>query len=347
MKKRLTYQKSGVNIDEGEKTVRLIAPLAKKTHTKGVISEIGGFGALFSGKFKGMKDPVLVSGTDGVGTKLKLAFMANKHDTVGIDLVAMCVNDIITAGAKPLFFLDYLATGKLKAKEAASIISGIATGCKASGSALIGGETAEMPGMYSKGEYDLAGFSVGVVDKKSIITGTSIRSGDAIIGLHSSGLHSNGFSLARKVIFDSLKLKKNSRVKGLRKPIAEELLTPTRIYVNPVLELLKKVNVSGIIHVTGGGFYENIPRILPKNVRAVINKGSWKVPKIFDIIASGGNISEKEMFRTFNMGIGMILIVKNKDKDRALGILKKHKERPKVIGKIEKKRKNDSPVELI
>ncbi|MDH4226276.1 MAG: phosphoribosylformylglycinamidine cyclo-ligase [Deltaproteobacteria bacterium] len=337
MPKKITYKDSGVDIDEGEKLVSLIKPMAKATNVKGVLSGIGGFGASFSAKFSGMKDPVLVSSTDGVGTKLKVAFLCDKHDTVGIDLVAMSVNDIVTTGARPLFFLDYFATGKLSAKTAAKVIKGIAFGCKESGCALIGGETAEMPGLYSEGEYDLAGFAVGVIDRKNIISGSRIKPGDAIIGLPSSGLHSNGYSLARKIVFDKMRLKPSSKVKGFKKPIGEELLTPTRIYVKPVLELAKKVDVLGLAHITGGGFTENIPRILPKNTVAAIQRGSWTVPPIFRLLMENGPVAEAEMLRTFNSGIGMVAVVRSKDVNAALACLKKSRISARVIGTIEKR----------
>jgi phosphoribosylformylglycinamidine cyclo-ligase len=347
MKKGLTYKASGVDIDAGERLVRLIKPMARSTKRAGVISGLGGFGALFKGSFKGLKEPVLVSATDGVGTKLIIAFAAKQHKTVGIDLVAMSVNDIITSGAEPLFFLDYFATGKLSTKEAAEVIHGIAKGCRDANTALIGGETAEMPGMYKKGEYDLAGFAVGVVDKKKIITGKGARAGDVLIGLASSGLHSNGFSLARKVFFDNLKLKHSSKVNGLRKTIGKELLTPTRIYVKPILKLIKKVNVVSIAHITGGGLTENLPRVLPKNLRAEINLKSWPELPIFRIIKERGGVSEKEMLRTFNSGIGMTVIVRKKDTARTLKILKAAGERAFVIGDIKRRKKAESPIAYI
>ncbi|MBE9531704.1 MAG: phosphoribosylformylglycinamidine cyclo-ligase, partial [Proteobacteria bacterium] len=286
---------------------------------------------------------------DGVGTKLKVAFSTKKHDTIGIDLVAMCVNDIVVSGAEPLFFLDYLSTGNLKAEKGRDIVKGIAKGCRDAGCALIGGETAEMPGMYAKGEYDLAGFAVGVVDKKKIIDGTKIRSGNVIIGLASSGLHSNGFSLARKVLFERMKLKPTHKPKGLRRDIGTELLTPTRIYVKPILKLIKKFDVRGIAHITGGGLTENIPRVLPKGTKAIINKGSWPVPPIFNLIKEGGNIAPAEMMRTFNAGIGMAIIVKKKDAAKVISELKKEKVKSFEIGTVTKgKSKTSSPkVEFI
>ncbi len=349
MKKPLTYRSAGVDIDEGERFVRLIKPLAKMTGRPGVLGSLGGFGALFSAKFAAIKEPVLVSGTDGVGTKLKVAFSTDRHDTIGIDLVAMCVNDIVVSGAEPLFFLDYLSTGKLKAEKARDIVKGIAKGCKDAGCALIGGETAEMPGMYNKGEYDLAGFAVGVVEKKKIIDGKKVRPGDAIIGLASSGLHSNGFSLARKVLFDKMKLKPSTRPKGLRRDISSELLTPTRIYVRPLLKVIKKFELCGMAHITGGGMAGNIVRVLPKGTKALIRKGSWPVPPIFTLIKEGGNIAPLEMMRTFNAGIGMAVIVRKRDAVKVIGALKKEKIRAFEIGEITKGRtKTTSPeVEFI
>src|SRR5512137_1191214 len=299
----VTYKDAGVDIEAGNSFVRMIKPLVKSTFRPEVMAEIGGFGGLFSLNTAKYKNPVLVSGTDGVGTKLKLAFMADRHDTVGIDLVAMCVNDIVVQGAEPLFFLDYLATGKLDPAKAADIVKGIAAGCVQAGCALIGGETAEMPGFYAAGEYDIAGFTVGVVDRDNLIDGSSITVGDTLIGLASSGLHSNGYSLARKVIFERMGLKIDSILPGTGATVADELLTPTRIYVKSILNLLRDFTINGIAHITGGGLLENIPRVLPQGCKAVIRKGSWTVPTIFDIIRDAGNIEESEMNRTLNCGI--------------------------------------------
>ncbi len=346
MRKGLTYKKSGVDIAEGERLVRLIKPLARSTATSGVISDIGGFGAIFKGSFRDIKDPVLVASTDGVGTKLKVAFMTGVHDTIGVDLVAMCVNDIVTSGARPLFFLDYFSTGKLEAKSASSVIKGIARGCREAGCALIGGETAEMPGLYAAGEYDLAGFAVGVAEKKKIISGKTIKAGDSIIGMASSGIHSNGYSLARKVLFERLKLKLDHKPKGLRRSLARELLAPTRIYVAPVLSLATKVKLLGAAHITGGGFTENIPRVLPGGLKAVIRRGSWPIAPIFKLIQSGGSISDEEMFRTFNCGIGMALIVRKRDCERAIMVLDGCGVKAYTIGSIEKKRQKDSALEF-
>ncbi|MBI4838632.1 MAG: phosphoribosylformylglycinamidine cyclo-ligase [Nitrospirae bacterium] len=331
---KLTYKKSGVDINKGDKLVDMIKPMAHATFRSGVLQDLGSFGAFF--KLGNYKKPVLVSGTDGVGTKLKIAFMLDRHDTVGVDLVAMCVNDVLTSGAEPLFFLDYFATGKLSVKNAANVIKGIAEGCRLAGCSLIGGETAEMPGFYKDNEYDLAGFSVGVVEKNKIIDGSKIKAGDIIIGLASSGLHSNGYSLARKLFFDIKKYKASKFMKELGCTIGGELLKPTRIYVKSILALLKASAVKGLAHITGGGITENLPRVFPKNLSAVVKKGSWQIPGIFDIIKKEGKISEAEMYRTFNMGIGFVVVVKEKDAEPVLKKLRRLGERPFVIGFIER-----------
>lgn len=330
-----SYAAAGVDITAGYKAVELMKSHIARTLTSGVCSDVGGFGGLFELDTTGIEKPVLVSGTDGVGTKLKLAFLMDKHDTVGIDCVAMCVNDIICCGAKPLFFLDYIACGKNVPEKIASIVSGVAEGCVQSGAALIGGETAEMPGFYPVDEYDLAGFSVGVVDKSKILDPSTMKAGDVVIALPSSGVHSNGFSLVRKV-FDV----ENSDIKSPceelgGKSIGETLLTPTKIYVKPVLALLEQVKVKGISHITGGGFYENIPRSIPNGLGAVIERKAVKVLPIFDLIAKEGNISERDMFNTFNMGVGMSIVVAREDADKAVEILKVNGEDAYVIGKIE------------
>lgn len=330
-----SYAAAGVDITAGYKAVELMKSHIARTMTSGVCSDVGGFGGLFELDTTGIEKPVLVSGTDGVGTKLKLAFLMDKHDTVGIDCVAMCVNDIICCGAKPLFFLDYIACGKNVPEKIASIVSGVAEGCVQSGAALIGGETAEMPGFYPVDEYDLAGFSVGVVDKSKILDPSTMKAGDVVIALPSSGVHSNGFSLVRKV-FDV----ENSDIKSPReelggKSIGETLLTPTKIYVKPVLALLEQVKVKGISHITGGGFYENIPRSIPDGLGAVIDRKNVKVLPIFDLIAKEGGISERDMFNTFNMGVGMSIVVAREDAEKAIEILKANGEDAYVIGKIE------------
>ena len=330
-----SYAAAGVDITAGYRAVELMKSHIARTMTSGVCSDVGGFGGLFELDTTGIEKPVLVSGTDGVGTKLKLAFLMDKHDTVGIDCVAMCVNDIICCGAKPLFFLDYIACGKNIPERIASIVSGVAEGCVQSGSALIGGETAEMPGFYPVDEYDLAGFSVGVVDKSKILDPSTMKAGDVVIALPSSGVHSNGFSLVRKV-FDV----ENSDIKSPReelggKSIGETLLAPTKIYVKPVLALLEQVKVKGISHITGGGFYENIPRSIPDGLGAVIERKAVRVLPIFDLIAKEGNISERDMFNTFNMGVGMSIVVAREDAEKAVEILKANGEDAYVIGKIE------------
>jgi phosphoribosylformylglycinamidine cyclo-ligase len=337
MKKGLTYREAGVSIDEGSRLVGLIKPAVRSSYRREVIGDIGGFGALFSGRFKGLKDPVLVASTDGVGTKVIVAAMADAHDTVGIDLVAMSVNDILVSGAEPLFFLDYFATGSLDARKAARVIRGIARGCRMAGCALIGGETAEMPGLYGRGEYDLAGFAVGVVDRSRIIDGSRIRPGDSVIGLASSGLHSNGYSLARKVIFETLGLGLGDRPPGLRKDVGKTLLTPTRIYVKEVLRLIRRFDVLGMAHITGGGFTDNVPRVLPRGLKAVIRTGSWPMPGVFELIRSGGRIEDSEMLRTFNCGIGMVLVVRPKDSVPLMGASKALGLAAYDIGAIEEK----------
>ena len=331
-----SYAKAGVDITAGYKSVELMKEHISKTMTKEVCSDVGGFGGLYQPDLTGMTAPVLVSGTDGVGTKLKLAFIADKHDTVGIDCVAMCVNDVICCGARPMFFLDYIACGKNVPERIAEIVKGVCEGCVQSGAALIGGETAEMPGFYPVNEYDLAGYCTGIVDKSKIIDNKRMEAGDVIIALPSSGVHSNGFSLVRKV-FDVENSDITSPVEELGgKSILETLLTPTKIYVKPVLELLKKVDVKGISHITGGGFYENIPRSIPDGLCAVIDKKSVKILPIFDLIMKVGGIDERDMFNTFNMGVGMSIVVKKGQEDLALEILKANGENAYVIGVVEK-----------
>ncbi len=329
-----SYAAAGVDIEAGYKAVELMKTHIAHTLTSGVCSDVGGFGGLFELDVKGMEKPVLVSGTDGVGTKLKLAFLMDKHDTVGIDCVAMCVNDIICCGAKPLFFLDYIACGKNEPERIAQIVAGVAEGCVQSGAALIGGETAEMPGFYPVDEYDLAGFSVGVVDKCKVLDNSTMRPGDAVIALPSSGVHSNGFSLVRKV-FDVENSDIKSPVAELGgKSIGETLLTPTRIYVKPMLALFEAVKVKGVSHITGGGFYENIPRSIPQGLGAKIEKSAVRVLPIFDLIAKKGNIPERDMFNTFNMGVGMSVVVAAENADKALQVLRENGEDAYIIGSI-------------
>ncbi len=330
------YAAAGVDITAGYKAVDLMKAHIAKTMTKGVCSDVGGFGGLFEPDLEGIKRPVLVSGTDGVGTKLKLAFLMNKHDTVGIDCVAMCVNDVICCGAKPLFFLDYIACGKNVPEKIAEIVKGVAEGCVQSGSALIGGETAEMPGFYPLDEYDLAGFSVGVVDKDKIIDNKKMAEGDIIIALPSSGIHSNGFSLVRKV-FDVENADLRSPIEELSgKSLGESLLTPTKIYVKAMTALFEQVDVKAVSHITGGGFYENIPRSIPEGLTARIEKNSIRILPIFKFLQKSGNISEHDMFNTYNMGVGMSVIVSQNDLEKSLEILRKNGEDAYVIGKITK-----------
>lgn len=315
----LTYKQSGVDIDEGNRVVDLIKGKIKSTYDNNVIGDLGNFSGLYSLKdFATMKEPVLLSSTDGVGTKLKLAQMMDKHDTVGIDLVAMCVNDLICQGAKPLFFLDYIATGKLVAEQVEQIVGGIADGCKISGSALIGGETAEMPGMYSQDEYDLAGFSVGIADKEKIVSGQNVKKGDVLVGISSSGVHSNGFSFIRKIFLDTYNYKLDQYIEELSMTLGDALLTPTKIYVKLVLELMKHYELKAIAHITGGGIIENIPRVIPKGLGIDINKNSWEKPAIFKMIENFNAIDEKELHKSFNMGVGLVLVV---DKDKAQDVV--------------------------
>jgi len=303
-----TYRDAGVDIDAGDEFVDRIKPLVRSTFRPEVLTDLGGFGGLFRFQANQYTDPVLVSGTDGVGTKLKIAFLMDKHDTVGIDLVAMCVNDVAVSGAEPLFFLDYFASGKLALAKAQNVLEGIAEGCRQAGCALIGGETAEMPSFYPDGEYDLAGFAVGVVDRPKLIDGKSIQPGDVVIGLASTGLHSNGYSLVRRILFDQAKLTVDSRVAELDRVLGEVLLTPTRIYAKQILALAAKHPVKGIVHVTGGGITENLPRVLPEGLRARIHRKSWPSPPIFDVLKRLGRVDQEEMYRVFNMGIGLVLV---------------------------------------
>ena len=328
-----SYKQAGVDITAGYRAVELMKKHIASTTTPGVVSGIGGFGGLFEPNIKGMSAPVLVSGTDGVGTKLKLAFILDKHNTVGIDCVAMCVNDVICCGAAPLFFLDYIACGKNVPEKIAAIVSGIADGCRQSGAALIGGETAEMPGFYPIDEYDLAGFTVGMVDKSKIIDNSKIKDGDVIVAIPSSGVHSNGFSLVRRVL---LKDEKNAFTHSdeLGMTIGESLLTPTKIYVKPILALLENVDVKGISHITGGGFYENIPRTIPEGFGASIEEATVKIPPIFSLIQKEGDIPKRDMFNTFNMGVGMCVIVSPADADKTVEILNANGEAAYIMGEV-------------
>lgn len=328
-----SYKDAGVDVTAGYKAVELMKKSVQETYTSGVVSDLGGFGGLFALDTKQMEEPILVSGTDGVGTKLKLAFLLDKHDTIGQDCVAMCVNDIVCSGAKPLFFLDYISLWKNIPEMVASIVKGVADGCKQAGCALVGGETAEMPGLYSENEYDLAGFSVGIVDKAKMINPESIEVGDVVIGIASSGVHSNGFSLVRKVFNVNEENLKEYR-EELGKTLGEALLEPTKIYVKSVLALLEEIKVKGISHITGGGFYENMPRMLNENVALSINKDSYEVPAIFKLIQKEGNIPIRDMYNTFNMGIGMAIIVPKDQEEKALQILRDQGQTAYVIGEV-------------
>lgn len=328
-----SYKAAGVDVTAGYKGVELMKKAVQATYTNAVISDIGGFGGLYAPQIKGMEEPILVSGTDGVGTKLKLAFLMDKHDTIGEDCVAMCANDVICTGASPMFFLDYMALGKNIPEKVATIVAGVAEGCKKAKCSLIGGETAEMPGFYPVDEYDLAGFCVGIVDKKKIINNKTIEIGDKVIGLKSSGVHSNGFSLVRKV-FEVNKENLNEYVESLGCTVGEALLKPTKIYVKPILKLIEQVKVKGISHITGGGFYENMPRMLREGVALKIDKNSYEIPPIFKLIAERGNIPERDMYNTFNMGIGMAVIVPESEVEKSLEILKQAGEEAYLIGEV-------------
>ncbi len=328
-----SYKAAGVDVTAGYRAVELMKSHVERTKIPGVVSGIGGFGGLFQPDLSGMKTPVFVSGTDGVGTKLKIAFLMDKHDTVGIDCVAMCVNDVVCCGAKPLFFLDYMAVGKNRPETVADIVGGVAEGCVQAGCALVGGETAEMPGFYPTDEYDLAGFSVGVVDREKIVDGSQVQPGDAIIGLESSGLHSNGFSLVRK-IFRVNEQNISMYIDELGSTLGEELLIPTKIYVKPVLALMDQVTVKAVSHITGGGFYENVPRMLKDGVSAKIEKSTLPQRPVFSLLQRQGNIPEHDMYNTFNMGIGMCVTVSKEDADRAVDVLRSAGQPASVIGEI-------------
>ncbi len=341
-KKIISYKDAGVDIIAGDQLVEKIKPFAKKTMRNGVLAGLGGFGSMFEIP-KNYKNPVLVSGTDGVGTKLKLAFETNNHKTIGQDLVAMCVNDILVQGAEPLFFLDYYACGKLSVSQATDVIKGIADGCQIAGCALVGGETAEMPGMYNEGEYDIAGFSVGIVEKQNIIDGSKVKSGDTVIGLPSSGPHSNGYSLIRRLLKET---KTNLNDSFDDKTFADVLLAPTKIYVKPLLNLIKKLEVKALAHITGGGLTENIPRVLPPHLAVEINLSSWQKPDIFSWLQTAGNLTDQEMFKTFNCGIGMILILSQENKVQAFEILKLMDQESIELGMVSQREKDDPQVKF-
>jgi len=344
---RMTYKGAGVDIEAGNRFVDMIKPLVKSTSRPEVLTDIGGFGGLFSLNKDKYQSPVLVSSTDGVGTKLKLAFQLDRHNTVGIDLVAMCVNDIIVQGAEPLFFLDYLATGMLAPEKAAEIVEGIAEGCRQAGCALVGGETAELPGFYQDGEYDLAGFTVGVVDRDAIIDGSSIQVGEILIGIASNGLHSNGYSLARRIVEERLEKGLETILPALGEPLVEALLRPTRIYVKSILNLLRDFTIQGMAHITGGGLLENVPRVLPRHCKAVIHKDSWPKLPLFEFLREAGNLEERELYRTFNYGIGMVLVVRKGDVDDIMSRLHGLNEQAYVIGEVAACDDTSEQVELV
>jgi len=345
--KRYSYKEAGVDVDKGDDFVRSINSMVEGTFRPDVLTKLGGFAGCVSLNLQRYKKPVLVSSTDGVGTKLKIAFAMNRHDTVGIDLVAMCVNDIIVIGAKPLFLLDYLAVSKLVPNRAKKVVGGIAKGCVEAECSLIGGETAEMPGFYKKGEYDLAGFVVGILEEDQMIDGSHIRIGDKLIGIASSGLHSNGFSLVRKVLLERHKLDLKKRVAEIGERLGDTLLRPTRIYVKTILNLLKDFSPHGMAHITGGGITGNLPRIIPKGYKAVIRKGTWDVPPIFPFLQERGNISEDEMYKTFNNGIGMILVIPPKDAQKVMARLQALGEKGFIIGEIVKADKPEEAIALV
>lgn len=328
------YKRAGVSLEAGYEAVERMKSHVNRTKRSGVMGSLGGFGGMFDLSTLGLEEPVLVSGTDGVGTKLMLAFMLDRHDTIGVDAVAMCVNDIVVQGAEPLYFLDYIACGKAVPERLEAIVKGVADGCEQAGCALVGGETAEMPGMYSEDEYDLAGFAVGAVEKKKVITGEKIQAGDVVIGLSSSGLHSNGFSLVRKIFLQDHGFSLNDQIGELGKTLGEELLTPTKIYVKSLLACLRQQTVHGMAHITGGGFYENIPRMLPEGVGIEIENGSWPIPPVFELLKNYGELTDRELFSTFNMGIGMVVVVPENESEKVLSLLKEHGESAYVIGHV-------------
>ena len=345
--KKSSYKGAGVDVEKGNEFVRLIKPMVESTFRPEVLTKLGGFAGCVSLNLERYKKPILVSSTDGVGTKLKIAFMMDRHDTVGIDLVAMCVNDVVVVGAKPLFLLDYLATSQLDPEKGKAIIAGIVKGCVEAECSLIGGETAEMPGFYKEGEYDLAGFAVGIVENAQLIDGSSVTVGHKLIGIASSGLHSNGYSLVRKVLLEHHKMDLGKRVEDRGCVLGEELIRPTRIYVKTILNLTRDFNIGGIAHITGGGITDNLPRVIPKGCKAVIHKGSWDVPPIFSFLREKGKIAEDEMLRTFNNGIGMILVIRPKELEDVLGRLNSLGEKAFVIGEVVKVEKEQEIIEFV
>ncbi|MDD3472530.1 MAG: phosphoribosylformylglycinamidine cyclo-ligase [Syntrophaceae bacterium] len=347
MSNKITYKDAGVDVDLADRTISSLSSKIKSTFRPEVIGSIGGFAAQFRPNWRAYTDPVLVSATDGVGTKLKLAFMSGIHNTVGIDLVAMNVNDLVVVGAEPLFFLDYFATGKLQPETFEAVVTGIADGCKQAGCSLIGGETAEMPDFYGQGEYDLAGFCVGMVDRSKALDGSTIQTGDVVIGMASSGLHSNGFSLVRKLLFDKNNYSIDAVPDGFKNPLGQELLTPTRIYVRPVLSMLEQIEVKGLAHITGGGFPGNIPRIMPPNKGVRIKSGSWEIPYVFKFLQELGSLDDWDMFETFNMGIGMVGVVSAEIASKALEILDRNGVPSWIIGDVFEKDDDNTSVKLI
>lgn len=343
--KKFLYKDAGVDIEKGDSFVQAIKPMVEATYRPGVLTKIGGFAGCVSLNVEKYKRPILVSSTDGVGTKLKIAFLMDRHNTVGIDLVAMCVNDIVVTGARPLFFLDYFATSKLDQEKAIQVVSGIAKGCIEAECSLVGGETAEMPGFYAEGEYDLAGFAVGMMEDAGMIDGSGVTVGDRLIGIASSGLHSNGYSLVRKVILDHHRMDLRKRVEEIGEVLGEELLRPTRIYVKTVLSLIKDFKIGGVAHITGGGITGNLPRMIPKGCKAIVHKGTWEIPPIFPFLKEKGHIPEDEMLKTFNNGIGMVLIVKNKEAQEILARLQSMGEKAFLIGEVGKAGKDQEPIE--
>ncbi len=340
------YAEAGVDIDAGNRLVELLKPIVSKTFKPGVISEIGGFAGLFSLSLENIRNPVLVSSTDGVGTKLRIAFMLDKHDTVGIDLVAMCVNDILVQGANPLFFLDYISMGKLEVNKAQEIVKGIAGGCQEAGCSLLGGETAEMPGFYAEGEYDLAGFVVGIAENEDLLDGSEIAVGHQLIGIASSGLHSNGYSLVRKIFFEGLKMSVDDYVEDFGRTLGEELLEPTRIYSKAIGNLSRDFRICGISHITGGGLVDNLPRIIPKACKTVIRRSSWPVPPVFSFIQKAGQISDQEMMRTFNNGLGMVIVVNEEENNEVLSRLNAMGETAFYIGSVESRGDDEGAVQF-
>jgi len=345
--KKTLYKDAGVDIDKGDEFVQRIKPMVESTFRPEVMTKIGGFAGCFSLNLERYKKPLLVSSTDGVGTKLKIAFLMDRHDTVGIDLVAMCVNDVVVTGAKPLFFLDYFASSQLDTERATKVMSGIVKGCMEAECSLIGGETAEMPGLYREGEYDLAGFVVGIVEDAQLIDGSSVTVGDKLVGIASSGLHSNGFSLVRKILLENHRMSLDKRLEEIGEVLGEELLKPTKIYVKTILNLIRDFKIGGIAHITGGGITGNLPRVIPKGVKAVIRKGTWEIPSIFPYLKEKGNIPEEEMLRTFNNGIGMILVVRPKEVEDILSRLNNMGEKASVIGDIGKSEKEGETIEYV